>query len=167
MRGTLLAILSVIVLVGMLAAANLRRDPSGHELDWRIMKSPAREVTIEPPTRGPVVQTVTAPGAVELVGGVLIYFNPLKGALAISLLIALVFLVQGILQIALALRIREQAGWYWFAVSGLVSLAASAVLVGKLPYTAHYPPGTVAGIALVIAGVAYMAIALTVRRGQR
>jgi HlyD family secretion protein len=67
MRGTLLAVLSVIVLVGMLAAANLRRDPSGHELDWRILRTPAREVAIEPPTRGPVVQTVTAPGAVELV----------------------------------------------------------------------------------------------------
>lgn len=105
-------------------------------------------------------------GAVELVGGILIYFNPLKGALAITLLIALVFLVQGILQIALAVRVRKQEGWYWFAIAGLVALAASAALTLKLPYTAIYTPGTIAGISLLVAGGAYIAIALTLRRAR-
>jgi uncharacterized membrane protein HdeD (DUF308 family) len=68
-------------------------------------------------------------GAVELVGGVLIYFNPLKGALALSLLIALVFLV-------------------------------------KLPHTRFYTPGTIAGIALLVAGCAYVAIAFAVKRSR-
>ncbi|MFW8694235.1 MULTISPECIES: HdeD family acid-resistance protein [Mesorhizobium] len=105
-------------------------------------------------------------GAVELVGGILIYFNPFKGALAITLLIALVFLVQGILQVALALRVRDQDGWQWFAISGLVALAASATLALKLPFTSIYTPGTVAGISLLVAGGAYMAIALTMRRAR-
>jgi uncharacterized membrane protein HdeD (DUF308 family) len=105
-------------------------------------------------------------GAVEVVGGVLIFFSPLKGALAITLLIALVFLVQGILQIALAIRVRKQDGWHWFAVSGLVALAASATLALKLPYTRIYTPGTVAGISLLVAGGAYIAIALTMRRAR-
>ncbi|MER8791782.1 HdeD family acid-resistance protein [Mesorhizobium sp. M0983] len=103
-------------------------------------------------------------GAVELVGGILIYFNPLKGALAITLVIALVFLVQGILQVALAVRVRKQAGWQWFGVSGLVALVASATLALKLPYTSIYTPGTIAGISLLVAGGAYIAIALTMRR---
>jgi uncharacterized membrane protein HdeD (DUF308 family) len=106
-------------------------------------------------------------GAVELVGGILIYFNPLKGALAITLLIALVFLVQGILQIALAVRVREQDGWHWLGVSGLVALAASATLTLKLPYTRIYTPGTIAGISLLVAGGAYLAIALTMRRARQ
>ena len=105
-------------------------------------------------------------GAVEVVGGILIYFNPLKGALAITLLVALVFLLQGILQIALAVRIRKQDGWHWFAISGLVALAASAALALKLPYTSIYTPGTVAGISLLVAGGAYIAIALTMRRAR-
>jgi len=105
-------------------------------------------------------------GAVELVGGILIYFNPLKGALAITLVIALVFLVQGILQIALAVKVREQDGWHWLLVSGLVALAASAALALKLPYTQIYTPGTIAGISLLVAGGAYVAIALTMRRAR-
>ncbi|WEX10754.1 HdeD family acid-resistance protein [Chelativorans sp. AA-79] len=105
-------------------------------------------------------------GAVELVGGILIYFNPLKGALAITLLIALVFLVHGILQIALAFRVRKENGWGWFAVSGLVALAASAALTLKLPYTRIYSPGAIAGISLLVAGGAYIAIALAMRRAR-
>jgi uncharacterized membrane protein HdeD (DUF308 family) len=103
-------------------------------------------------------------GAVEVVGGILIYFSPLKGALAITLLIALVLLVQGLLQIALAIRVRGQGGWLWFVVSGLAALAASAALALKLPYTRNFEPGVVAGISLLVAGVAYVAIALTLRR---
>lgn len=105
-------------------------------------------------------------GAVEVVGGVLIFLNPLKGALAITLLIAIVFLVYGILQIVLAVRVRKLGGWYWLAVSGVVALAASAVLTLKLPYTKLYTPGTIAGISLLVAGAAYIAIALAIRRAR-
>ena len=105
-------------------------------------------------------------GAVEVVGGVLIYLNPLKGALAITLLVALVFFVQGVLQIALAAIVRKQDGWHWFAISGLVALAASAALALKLPHTRFYEPGVIAGISLLVAGGAYVAIALTIRKAR-
>jgi uncharacterized membrane protein HdeD (DUF308 family) len=105
-------------------------------------------------------------GAVELVGGILIYFHPLKGALAITLLIALVFLVQGVVQIALAVRVRKQAGWMWLLISGLVALVVSAALTLKLPYTRYYTPGTIAGVSLLVAGCAYIAIALAVRKAR-
>jgi uncharacterized membrane protein HdeD (DUF308 family) len=103
-------------------------------------------------------------GAAELVGGILIYFNPLKGALAITLLIALVCLVQGCGQIALAFRIRPQPGWHWLLISGITALLVSAALTLKLPYTRFYTPGTIAGISLLVAGWAYVAIGLAVRR---
>jgi uncharacterized membrane protein HdeD (DUF308 family) len=103
-------------------------------------------------------------GAAELVGGILIYFNPLKGALAITLLVAIVFFVQGLAQIALAVRVRNQTGWNWLLLSGLVALAASAMLTLKLPYTRHFTPGTIAGISLLVAGGAYIAISFTLRR---
>jgi uncharacterized membrane protein HdeD (DUF308 family) len=105
-------------------------------------------------------------GAVEVVGGILIYLDPFKGALAITLLIALVFLVHGILQIALAIRVREQPGWGWFAVSGFVALIAAGLLTLKLPFTNIYTPGTIAGISLLVAGGAYIAIALSMQRAR-
>jgi HlyD family secretion protein len=67
MRGALATALAVLLLIAGVAAVNLRRDASSYSIDWRIVRPPAREVVAEPPGRGQVVQTVTAPGAVELV----------------------------------------------------------------------------------------------------
>ncbi len=65
MRRSLLSALGLIVIVGALLAANLKRDPSGVVIDWRIMRLPAREVTVDSPRKGEIVQTITAPGTVE------------------------------------------------------------------------------------------------------
>lgn len=103
-------------------------------------------------------------GAIEVIGGVLISFDPMRGAIGIALVIALVFVVQGVAQIALAVRLRRQEGWQWLLVAGIIALCASALLVAKIPYTRAYTPGTVAGIALLVGGWAYVAIALATRR---
>lgn len=67
MPRILLSLLAIAALIGVLAAANSRRDAATMALDWRLIPAPAREVVLERPQRGPIVQTVTAPGAVELV----------------------------------------------------------------------------------------------------
>jgi HlyD family secretion protein len=66
MRRILLSALGLGILVAALAAANLRRDPSAQTLDWQLIRRPPREVTTETLALGPIVQTVTAPGKVEL-----------------------------------------------------------------------------------------------------
>ena len=58
-------VLGLAALVASLAAANLRRDSEAVALDWRIVRPSPREVVAEPPARGPIVQTITAPGTVE------------------------------------------------------------------------------------------------------
>lgn len=105
-------------------------------------------------------------GVIQLVGGALIYLNPLAGAIAITLLIALVFVAQGLAQIALALRLRPQTGWGWLLASALIALFASAALALKLPYTSIYTPGTITGISLLFAGGAYIAMALSSHRAR-
>jgi uncharacterized membrane protein HdeD (DUF308 family) len=105
-------------------------------------------------------------GAVEIVGGILIYLNPMKGALAITLLIAIVFLILGVLQIALAFRVRTQPGWRWLFAAGILAFLVCAAMVMKLRYTRIYTPGTVAGVALLVGGIAYIIIALSNRRAK-
>lgn len=103
-------------------------------------------------------------GVVEFVGGFLVFLNPFKGAVAISLLIAIVVFIHGLLQIGLSLKLRGASGWYWFAISGLIALCASAAIVAKLPFTTDLMPGAIAGIALIITGIAYCGIALSLRK---
>src|SRR5262249_34576959 len=86
-------------------------------------------------------------GMIQFVGGILIYLNPLAGAIALTLVIAVVFLVQGLAQIWLALGLRPKVGWGWLIISGLVAFLAGALLALKIPFT-----GTVTGISLLVAG---------------
>lgn len=105
-------------------------------------------------------------GIVEIVGGILICFNPLKGAIAIALLIALVFIGEGVTQTGLALKLRPQQGWGWLFASGMIAFAVSLVLLLKLPFIRDFAAGSIAGISLIFAGLAYVAIAYASRKAQ-
>lgn len=105
-------------------------------------------------------------GGVEVVGGILIYFNPLKGAIAITLLIAIVFIVLGVSQIGSAVKARGQRGWLWLLGSGLLALAMSLVLTFKFQHVREFEAGAIAGISLLFSGLAYTAIAFAIRKAQ-
>ncbi len=99
-------------------------------------------------------------GIFAAIGGALIYIDSLYGVVAITILIAVIFAVLGVSQIAFALKVRHMAAWHWFLVSGAMALLASALLVMKLPYSQSFTPATVAGISLLFTGWAYVAITL-------
>lgn len=99
-------------------------------------------------------------GILATIGGALIYIDSHYGFVAITILIAVIFAVLGVSQIAFALKVRRMAAWHWFLVSGGIALLVSALLVMKLPYSQSFTPATVAGISLLFTGWAYVAIAL-------
>ncbi|WP_332683732.1 HdeD family acid-resistance protein [Bosea sp. (in: a-proteobacteria)] len=103
-------------------------------------------------------------GTIELLGGLLVYFNPMKGAIAITIVIALVLMAEGLAQLGLALKMRSQRGVGWMFLSGIVTTVAGAALAMRLPYDGVYAPGTLVGISLLFAGWAYIAIALAARK---
>jgi uncharacterized membrane protein HdeD (DUF308 family) len=105
-------------------------------------------------------------GILAAVGGTLIYLNPFAGVIALTILIAIIFAVHGATQIAFAVRVRQQPGWHWFLVSGCIALVVSLLLILKLPYSHSFTPATIAGVSLMFAGWAYIAMALTSRKAR-
>jgi HlyD family secretion protein len=67
MWRTFMMILAIAAVVAAVSAANLLREPGSVALDWQLVKPLPVEVIVEAPARGPIVQTVTAPGKVESV----------------------------------------------------------------------------------------------------
>ncbi|MES2030324.1 MAG: HdeD family acid-resistance protein [Pseudomonadota bacterium] len=103
-------------------------------------------------------------GVIETIGGVLIYLTPFAGAIALTVIIAITFLVQGVTQMMLAMRVRPDDGWGWLAAAGTISLLTGIVLLAKFPIAGLYTPGIMVGVSLMIGGWAYIAVAMAARR---
>ena len=103
-------------------------------------------------------------GAAEIVGGIFIIISPLKGAAAVTLIIAIIIGAQGISQAGLALRIRPIEGWGWLLLAGIASLLIAMALVMRFPFALADSPGGMAGIALAFGGLAYVMVGLGRRR---
>ncbi len=62
-----IGLLTIAGLVAGLVAANFNRGSAAPALDWQLLRKPPLEVTLEEPGLAPIVQTIMAPGEVELV----------------------------------------------------------------------------------------------------
>jgi len=105
-------------------------------------------------------------GIVAVIGGIVIYVNPLVGTFALTLVIAAIFLAQGITQIMLAFKIKPHEGWHWVAIAGAISLVAGGLIWFDLPGSAAWALGLIAGVSVLMNGWSYIAIALAARASK-
>jgi uncharacterized membrane protein HdeD (DUF308 family) len=99
-------------------------------------------------------------GILYVAGGGVLAFVPLAGLLAITLLIAALFIADGVLEIAAAMRIKPHRAWGWVMVSGIVALVAGLLIALQLPSSAGWVLGLLAGIKLIFAGWSFVALSL-------
>lgn len=103
-------------------------------------------------------------GFTQLIGGILLEVDVLTGVVAIAAAASFVFLVQGLMYIALASRVHPKDGWGWLLGSGLIALVASAGFLLKVRLGTFYTPEIIASTSLIVAGAAYVAIGLASNR---
>jgi uncharacterized membrane protein HdeD (DUF308 family) len=102
-------------------------------------------------------------GAALILLAVALIANPLAGLVTLTLLVAVLFGVMGILRIALAFRARPREGWGWILASGILSLILAAVILVGLPGAAMGILGILLGIDLVMSGAVSLALAWRAR----
>jgi uncharacterized membrane protein HdeD (DUF308 family) len=95
-------------------------------------------------------------GSVEIVGGILIVMKPMKGAAAVTLLVVIVMVAQAVTQAGLAFRIWPARGWWWLLLASIATLLGASGLLLRFPYSGVDQPGEMAGIAMMIAGLAFL-----------
>jgi uncharacterized membrane protein HdeD (DUF308 family) len=74
--------------------------------------------------------------------------------------LAVMFMIEGIFEIAMAVGLRAQEGWIWLLISGLVSLAVGALIFAQLPSSAIWAIGLLVGINMISSGWAYFFLAM-------
>src|SRR5436190_4945551 len=103
-------------------------------------------------------------GALYVVAGGWLAFFPLAGIVSLTILLAALFLAEGVLEVIMAVRVRPHEGWGWLLLSGLVAVAVGALIAAELPSSATWAIGLLAGVNLLSTGVSFIVLALAGRR---
>lgn len=103
--------------------------------------------------------------ALTLIVGVLLLWHPVAGVVSLTLALIALFIVEGIFQIAAALRYRHAFPhtWGWMVMSGIADLVLAGVIVSGWPGTASWALGLIVGVNLITSGLAITMSALAAR----
>jgi uncharacterized membrane protein HdeD (DUF308 family) len=104
-------------------------------------------------------------GVLAIAAGVVLLGWPVSGAVSLTLLLIVFFIIEGVLTIMYALEHkRELSGrWGWMLASGIVDLALAALILAGLPGTAAWALGLLVGINMLFGGASMIAMALHAR----
>jgi uncharacterized membrane protein HdeD (DUF308 family) len=96
-------------------------------------------------------------------GGYLL-LHPVLGAASLTLLLASLFLIEGILNIVLYVKMRSLHGSSWVLVDGIITLLLGAMIYMQWPSSSLWAIGTLVGISLIFSGVARVGMSLGARK---
>lgn len=103
-------------------------------------------------------------GILFVIGGGDMAFFPLNGAITLTLVLGVIFLVKGIIQLVIGFRYRPLSGWGWMIAAGILAILVALMILSQWPFSGAWVPGTLVGISLIFSGWSYIAVALAVRR---
>ena len=106
-------------------------------------------------------------GLLYLASGLYLALVPGLALASLTLLLALVFFVGGIMRLIAWSRHRDVVGAGWLLADGLVTLLLGLMIGFGWPASSVWAPGTLLGIALLFNGVSGMMFTLSLRRSGR
>lgn len=103
-------------------------------------------------------------GLAYLAFGTYLVFRPLLGIASLTLLLAALFVIEGILNIVMYFKMRPLHGSVWALIDGIVTLFLGAIIYWQWPLSAAWAIGLVVGISMMVSGMARIAMSWAVRR---
>jgi len=107
--------------------------------------------------------------ALSVAVGVMLIWNPVAGALSLTLVLAAFFIAEGVFQVATSIAYRHviAASWGWMLVSGISDLLLAMVIILGWPISAVWALGLLVGINLLTSGWAIVMAAFAGRKVAR
>jgi uncharacterized membrane protein HdeD (DUF308 family) len=103
-------------------------------------------------------------GILYAIAGLLIMAEPARGAIVITILLAAVLIVTGIMRVVMALRHWNMGGAGLLLLGGLISAIVGIALYLTLPWSGLWVLGTLIAVDLIFNGAAWFEFGLALRR---
>ena len=94
----------------------------------------------------------TVIGLLGLLAGLLMIFRPLVGLVAMTMLLAVYFLVDGVCEIIASFRIKPDPGWGWVFFNGVVAVLLGLMVWRQWPVSGAWAIGLLVGIHILLTG---------------
>jgi len=106
-------------------------------------------------------------GLIYIVAGFYMLLHPLRGLLALTLVLACFLLVYGVFAIILAFQMRPAPGWGWVLFDAIITVLLGGLIYKHWPQNFDWVIGTLFGISLIVSGFTRLMVAMAVRRLTR
>jgi uncharacterized membrane protein HdeD (DUF308 family) len=103
-------------------------------------------------------------GLLNIVLGVVLFWWPLEGVIALALMLAALVTAIGIMEIMFAVRHRSTPGWGWVLTTGIVSVLLGILIAVGWPENSFWFIGLYVGISMISGGVWRIALGLAIRK---
>jgi uncharacterized membrane protein HdeD (DUF308 family) len=102
-------------------------------------------------------------GILYAFAGAYLAFFPFTGLITLALVLSVLFIIEGIFEVIMAIRVRPHDGWGFLLLSGIAALAVGVLIALGLPGSAEWALGLLVGINLLFSGWSYVFLALAGR----
>ena len=103
-------------------------------------------------------------GIVQVLLAAVMAFYPFQSVLSMTILVAAVFMVEGVVRIGLSIAAREVPGWGWSLFSGICTVVLSGLIIAGLPAAALWVIGMLVGVNMITNGGARIGLAVEGRK---
>jgi uncharacterized membrane protein HdeD (DUF308 family) len=99
-----------------------------------------------------------------VIGGYLLA-HPVLGVATLTLLLASLFFIEGVLNVMMFFQLRPTRGSGWMLLDGLITLALAVMIWARWPSSSLWAIGTLVGVSLIFSGTSRVMMSLAVRKG--
>lgn len=109
----------------------------------------------------------TLSAIIRIAAGSALLFFPVAGLLALTLVVAAVFLTEGVVCLVTAFRMRANPAWVWLLLNGIVALLLGGMIYAKWPLDSAGILGILYGIQSLFSGSAMLMMGISTKAPEK
>lgn len=158
---------TLLVLFGMLAVGSpfLAAVAVNVVIGWLIVLAGAVHLTLafSAHSAGNVIWKLLV-GLAYLAFGVYVILHPVLAVASLTLILASLFLIEGVLDVVLFFKMRPMRGSNWVLIDGIITLLLGLMIYAQWPSSSVWAIGTLVGVSMIISGFTRVMMSLAVRK---